>query len=191
MFLDGLEVSGNLLNLDLDGGATLIVIGKTRAQNIVAGGSFIYLDEAVVPGFLLGHYNHGMIEARTFVGDLAMSLDHDVYLGRRRDRDYVRIDDFPIAGREVAVDGIRLDLPTQFQAQAEAFANWFGNGRFTDLAAYPPADREDAMLEDDYEIEWFDWAMTSIRAGAPTRDDTFARFAAHMRAAFERAAKAC
>lgn len=187
VFLGGLEVTGSIINLNGDFGIALIVEGETRAQNIVAGGSFMYLDVAIVPGIVLGHYNDGKLEVRDMQGDLSVSVDHDLELwprGRRK----VSVNDFPSSGREVFVDSIRLPFHRQIETQRTALAGYFRDSPFTNLSDYDPSELEDALLDDDYVIEWMEWALAAIRAGAPASDDTFASFVAHVRKAFLEAA---
>ena len=186
VFLDGLEVTGSVINHNGDFGVTLVVEGEMRAQNIVAGGAFIYLDRAVVPGIVLGHYNHGMLQVRDLRGDLTLSLDHDMAISPRGQRGSVS--DFPSSGREVYVDDTRLNFALRLDTQARALASWFGGTPYIEMETHEPEELDDILLEGDYQIAWMDWAMTAIRAGAPATDDTFARFVSHMRTAYRDAA---
>lgn len=188
VFLSDLEIAGSLLNWNGDFGIALVVEGETRAQNVVAGGSFIYLQRAVVPGVILGHYNHGMIQVRDHVGDLTINQDHhtDVFPYKKG----VLIADFPHAGLSIYVDDLKLAFDTQYETANEVLVQWFGDSQWVNREDYSAEDWEYALLEGEFVIDWLGWAEAAISAGAPAQDDEFDRFTSHVRAAFVEAAKA-
>jgi len=74
--LGDLTVEGDILNFIGEGGKGLFVAGKTKANNIIAGGAVIYLNHVSVNKFCLAHYNDGILDINTFSQGIIISDEH-------------------------------------------------------------------------------------------------------------------
>lgn len=71
-----LFVTGNIINTDGDVGSSLFVLGETRAKNLLAGGSVISLNSAIIDDFTIGFYNHGVLSINALATNISLQFDH-------------------------------------------------------------------------------------------------------------------
>ena len=91
---DGLIVTGNLYvdggiyNLEGDYGPRLTVIGDVQADYLFAGGSEIDLDgKTYIHNLVLGHYNHGSLDA-SGIAMVSINSDHSLRFSGQIDYEY-------------------------------------------------------------------------------------------------------
>lgn len=72
-----LQLNGGICNLEGDYGIALIVSGDVLADYVVGGGSEIYLlGHTDVHSFVVGHYNHGILEINDINVAVEVNSDH-------------------------------------------------------------------------------------------------------------------
>lgn len=184
VFLSDLDITGNLLNLEGQFATALVVEGVTRAQNIVTGHAFVYLNEAHVPGVVLGYYNDGHTTIRALHGPLSISDDHDEMI--RHVGPHVGIYD-GYGGFVINVDDIELPFEIRDQTRKQAIISWIDDGTWVEFWDNPPENMEYALLDGEYNIKWYEWVVDGIAKGAPAQDNRFTQAADMMRHAFQTA----
>ncbi len=189
VFLSDLTIHGSLLNLDGDGGKTLIVQGTTIADNIIAGGSFIYLNKATVRGIVLGHYNDGMIQIKQLNGELTVSSDHHMNIWFKNRKKAISMSDFPNSGFGLSVDGIRPDLDWSDQKDLEArtFFEYFKDRQWLDLwtDSKDPDEIDEAVANLEFSMMWLEWVTHILDKGREEAVEAFQQFIAHFRDAYK------
>jgi len=80
-----LFVTGNIVNIDGDVGSSLFVLGETRSKNLIAGGSVISLNSAVVDDFTIGFYNHGILSINSLATNISLQFDHHTEIANAAD----------------------------------------------------------------------------------------------------------
>ena len=71
-----LTVTGDIINTNSNTGTTLSVEGTTRANNMIAGGSILSLNEVIIKDFTIGFYNDGILSIEKLNTDILISNDH-------------------------------------------------------------------------------------------------------------------
>jgi len=71
-----LTVTGDIINSNSNTGTTLSVEGTTRANNMIAGGSILSLNEVIIKDFTIGFYNDGILSIEKLHTDILISNDH-------------------------------------------------------------------------------------------------------------------
>lgn len=71
-----LIVTGNIVNDNGNIGSSLFVLGETRSNNLIAGGSIISLNKAIIKDFTVGFYNDGYLSIESLCTDILLSFDH-------------------------------------------------------------------------------------------------------------------
>jgi len=71
-----LVVTGNIINDNGNIGSSLFVLGKTTSTNLIAGGSIISLNKAVIKDFTIGFYNDGYLSIKSLSSDILLNFDH-------------------------------------------------------------------------------------------------------------------
>jgi|GEM_PF-6631823 len=177
VYLCDLNVNGNILNSNTDGGRALVVKGKLTAHNLVGGGACIRLAEAEISGVVLGHYNHGTLYGDELKALMLISDDHDTWF-RKED---VALSFNGFGGMEhVYLDGMQMDASSSqwrdslvsaffHGPMADFFKGtpWFSfwadtQGDWKEYKGAAPSDYPGLNAED-ASMDWVQWIFHELR----------------------------
>jgi len=183
VFLSDLIIDGNLINWSGDVGANLFVNGTLNADNIIAGGSFIDLNRAIIKGCVLGHYNDGHLIIRDFQGDLVISDDHSMFTPSNQR--YVSITHDVGRPVSLSVDDINLDLSysDRLLFEARTLMDFFKQTEWFELEtdSSDPDEIFDALDNNEYQIRWYDWVGSVVDQGRSEAVQEFQRLVDYCR----------